>query len=117
MLQIIDVSHKILYNESKAKQMFLTLINAAVSHELRNPLSSLIGQITNMDICFDQFSTIIDQLENIPITTIKFELQKVYSKFQKCNKKIIAASKFIDFFVHDILDYTILNRDSKKFVK
>ena len=43
MLQIIDVSHKILYNESKAEQTFLSMINAAVSHELRNPLSSLIG--------------------------------------------------------------------------
>ena len=51
MLQIIDVSHKILYNESKSKQVLLTMINAAVSHELRNPLSSLIGQKTNLDNC------------------------------------------------------------------
>ena len=43
MLQIVDVSHKILYNESKAKEVFLIMINAAVSHGLRNPLSSLIG--------------------------------------------------------------------------
>jgi signal transduction histidine kinase len=27
------------------------------------------------------------------------------------------ACKFIDFFVHDILDYTILNKDSKNFIK
>ena len=70
-----------------------------------------------MDICFEQFSTIIDQIEITPINTIKLELQKVYTKFQCCSKKMIAASKFIDFFVHDILDYTILNRDSLKFVK
>ena len=43
LIQIIDVSDKMLYNEVKAEQTFLTLINAAVSHELRNPLSSLIG--------------------------------------------------------------------------
>ena len=42
LLQIIDVSDKMLYNEAKAEQSFLTLINAAVSHELRNPLNSLI---------------------------------------------------------------------------
>jgi len=26
-----------------------------------------------------------------------------------------SATKFIDFFVHDILDYTILNEDKTKF--
>ena len=44
LVQIIDMSDKMLYNESKAEQSFLTLINATVSHELRNPLASLIGQ-------------------------------------------------------------------------
>lgn len=28
-----------------------------------------------------------------------------------------SAAKFIDFFVHDILDYTILNKDDKNFTK
>ena len=27
------------------------------------------------------------------------------------------ATKFIDFFVHDILDYTILNKDQTNFTK
>ena len=28
-----------------------------------------------------------------------------------------SATKFIDFFVHDLLDYTILNKDDKNFTK
>lgn len=28
-----------------------------------------------------------------------------------------SATKFIDFFVHDILDYTILNKDGTNFTK
>ena len=28
-----------------------------------------------------------------------------------------SATKFIDFFVHDMLDYTILNKDDKNFIK
>jgi signal transduction histidine kinase len=43
LIQIIDMSDKMLYNEIKAERSFLTLINAAISHELRNPLNSLIG--------------------------------------------------------------------------
>ena len=45
LIQLIDMSDKMLYNEVKAEQQFSTLMNAAVSHELRNPLNSLIGGI------------------------------------------------------------------------
>lgn len=34
-----------------------------------------------------------------------------------CGSKIFSAAKFIDYFVHDILDYTILNKDCKNFIK
>jgi len=43
MIQFIDISNKIMYNEMKAEQHFMALTTATVSHELRNPLSSLIG--------------------------------------------------------------------------
>ena len=36
---------------------------------------------------------------------------------RKCAKKIDGASKFIDYFVHDILDYTILSKDELGFIK
>ena len=48
LIQIIDMSDKILYNEVNAEKSFLTLINAAISHELRNPLNSLVGQMNSM---------------------------------------------------------------------
>jgi signal transduction histidine kinase len=43
LIQIIDISDRILYNDAKAEQGFLEMINGAVSHELRNPLNSMIG--------------------------------------------------------------------------
>lgn len=39
------MSHQMLYNEVKAEQHFSTLMNATVSHELRNPLYGLVGGI------------------------------------------------------------------------
>ena len=33
-----------MYGQSKAKREFLSLINASVSHELRNPLNSIVAQ-------------------------------------------------------------------------
>ena len=41
MLQITDISNLILYNKIKGEKKLLTLINATVSHEMRNPLNSI----------------------------------------------------------------------------
>ena len=43
MLQIIDVSLQVMYEKQKSLNSLLTLINATVSHELRNPLNSIIA--------------------------------------------------------------------------
>ena len=36
---------------------------------------------------------------------------------QSCSGKMGSATKFIDFFVHDILDYTVLNNNEANFTK
>ena len=41
LIQIIDISSNILYQQEKSQNEFLSLINACVSHELRNPLNSI----------------------------------------------------------------------------
>ena len=38
-------------------------------------------------------------------------------EIKKSAQKMAQAASFIDFFVHDILDYTILNKDDKNFQK
>jgi len=47
MIQIIDISSKFLYSQVKAKNDLLSIINASVSHELRNPLNSISAENTN----------------------------------------------------------------------
>jgi signal transduction histidine kinase len=44
MLQIKNVSSEIQYDNEKSHSDLLMMINATVSHELRNPLNSLIAQ-------------------------------------------------------------------------
>jgi hypothetical protein len=36
---------------------------------------------------------------------------------KKSGKKIFSAAKFIDYFVHDILDYSMLQKNSSNFLK
>jgi len=43
------------------------------------------------------------------------KLVQVYKELKQVAKKMDSASKFIDFFVHDILDYSVLMNNSKAF--
>ena len=43
LLQFIDISSSILYDKQKDHSEFLGLVNACVSHELRNPLNSIVA--------------------------------------------------------------------------
>jgi hypothetical protein len=48
---------------------------------------------------------------------ITSKLKRILVGLENCGNKMSSAAKFIDFFVHDILDYTILNKEEKNFAK
>jgi signal transduction histidine kinase len=43
LVQMIDETKNILYQNSQGKNKFLQIINATVSHELKNPLNAIIS--------------------------------------------------------------------------
>lgn len=43
-IQFIDISSKIFYDDIKAQARFMTVINSTISHEMRNPLNSILSQ-------------------------------------------------------------------------
>ena len=43
MLCLSDISNRILYENCQAEGELLTLINSTISHEMRNPLNSIIN--------------------------------------------------------------------------
>ena len=47
--------------------------------------------------------------DNAELINLKNDLNMIYEGLMECGKKIVSATKFIDFFVHDMLDYSILN--------
>jgi hypothetical protein len=54
---------------------------------------------------------------NPEIAKILVVIEKIHGGLKVCTKKIVSASKFIDYFVHDMLDYTFLNKGDKNFMK
>lgn len=47
----------------------------------------------------------------------KAKIKRVLVNLEINSKKMHSSSKFIDYFVHDMLDYTVLSNDKKNFVK
>jgi signal transduction histidine kinase len=109
-----------LMNEAKAEQEFLTMINATVSHELRNPLNALISQVCMLNIFLNNFKVLLQTLKsqrNENKSELIEQFESLMSRFSECCIRIDSAAKLIDFFVHDILDYTILNKKAENFMK
>lgn len=48
-----------MYDQQKAENSFLAMINACVSHELRNPLNSIIAQNIEKQHLYKELSQII----------------------------------------------------------
>ena len=65
MLSFIDCSSQVLYDQEKNHNELLMLVNATVSHELRNPLNSLIAQNIEKAALYQQLQQIVDDNENI----------------------------------------------------
>ena len=59
MITFNTVTSNILYNMEKEHTDTLQVINATVSHELRNPLNSLISQNIEKKQLFKELKTII----------------------------------------------------------
>jgi signal transduction histidine kinase len=59
MICFIDISSKILYDTSKAEGELLSLINSTISHEMRNPLNSIINQCQILKVICQQFFAIL----------------------------------------------------------
>lgn len=75
-----------------------------------------------MNSYFLSFSTIIYNLkkkdgDQVISRDLVDKLDSINEGIQNCGRKMFSATKFIDYFVHDILDYTILNKQEKNFTK
>jgi len=88
------MSDKILYDQIKAEQSFSTLIKAAISHELRNPLYSLISQMKSMKGYFKRFAKILSELKTqTEISREQIEkLEELDEDIKECGEKMFSST-------------------------
>ena len=89
------MNNKVLYNEVKAEKSFLTLINAAVSHELRNPLNSLINQAQFLKqylVAFKKLMNFQRNEQNSEMNMVLTEIETIFNGIDVCARKMQHAT-------------------------
>ena len=107
ILQVVDVTDYIFYTEFKAKNEFTSLINACVSHELRNPLNSIIAKNIQKNALYQE---LYDQLCNLSpenrSTQAFKECMSILGQLNDGKKVQQNAAQMMSFMVQDLLDYS-----------
>jgi signal transduction histidine kinase len=104
MIQIIDITGNILHDHQKKQNEMLSMINACVSHDLRNPLNS----IRAMNIEKKYIYNIIDKmLENEDLTKDELirSLKKSLLKLVENVTVQEYSCNLMNFTIQDLLDY------------
>ena len=122
VVQFNDVSGNMLYNEAKAMQSFVTMMQASISHEIRNPLASLTYKLNDLRNHIQKSNKIQQKLKNNKIREqnflkIKQELIDQNARIDDCARKVFAIAQYIDFFMHDMLDFGVLSEKAENFVR
>jgi signal transduction histidine kinase len=95
----------------RANNKLLSLINACISHELRNPLNSIIAfNIQKKEL----YGRLQELMKNKLDRATQKEFQKVISKLNKSLKDQDASSNLMIFNVQDFLDYAQIRAEKFK---
>ena len=98
MLQIVDISQSIKLNQKTVENEMLNIVNATVSHELRNPLSAICSQ--NL-----QKKAILQRIKLICVQNKYFDIIHGLSELEDSTKIQMASARIMSFLIQDLLDY------------
>jgi signal transduction histidine kinase len=100
IIQIIDISASIMYDKEQAQNAFLSLVNACISHELRNPLNSIIAQNIEKSSLYQELKLILAS----PNPNIH-NCNKIIAELEQGLKVQGSSADVMGFIVQDMLDY------------
>ena len=107
---MIDISGNVLYDKEHAKNELLALVNVTVSHEMRNPLNSIISLTDDARFQLKEMKRHIETLSGDPGTLLDY-----HSELERISQIQTSSSRLLLFFVNDILDFSKIK--AQKFKK
>ena len=100
MFVVTDATISELFDLSKGEQRILQLVNACVSHEMRNPLNALIAQLLRLETAENLLRQLIRNT-NDPILTQ--QLNTILTEITQSREIQSSCSKLLTFYVEDLL--------------
>ena len=108
---MIDISGNVLYDKEHAKNELLALVNVTVSHEMRNPLNSIISLTDDARFQLKEMKRHIEtRLSGETGTLLGY-----HSELERISQIQTSSSRLLLFFVNDILDFSKIK--ARKFKK
>lgn len=104
MFQIINLSAEILYDQEQARSEFQQIINACVSHELRNPLNSIAAQILNQKMLFAKLEDLLSN-QDLSQAELRSAVRSLLCNLYEGLEIHESSTEMMTFLVQDLLDF------------
>ena len=104
MLQFLDKTKDVMLQKHIADNKFLQIINAFVSHELRNPLNSITSQNNQKIALMDELRA-MHRDANLTLEEIKVKTEPILNQLMESVRVQESAADIMRFIVQDLLDY------------
>ena len=103
LIQFIDISAKIFYDDVKAQEEYMNVTTSSMSHEMRNPLNAIIAQCTMLALIILDIAAFILQIHH-KLTPDELDIAKaIQAKITRSVSIMKTSSQLLLFNVEDIL--------------
>ena len=109
LLQIVNVTDSVIKQNVKMENESLTVLNACISHEFRNPLNSISAQNYELRGLVEQLrEKLIDGLHEVLPDDKKRDIFRILSKLNESIDVHDSSTELMTFLVQDLLDFAQL---------
>ena len=97
-----------MFNKATGEKKLLALINATVSHEMRNPINSINSQLILQENLNSKLSELLINSSNFSFKKFKRKIRKILAKKFFSIGIMKSSEKILNFLVKDILEFAQL---------
>lgn len=115
MIQFVNISAKVYLREKEAERKLLVLINMCISHELKNPLNSLIALSYLNASLVKKLKQALNDDRSVNIDQLRKTARDILKEIDDCTINQSNDLDLINFILHNFQDYSSIK--SGKFQK
>ena len=111
VLQIYDISTAIRFQKLSGEKVTLQNVNATVSHEMRNPLNSIMAQNMKMQDLVKMMKNVLESNTKVSLQILTVQVTNFVSAVEESLQVQLSSTKLLNFCVNDMISLAQLNSD------